>query len=62
MCNYSALCVGMRGVKFLVGDSSDIWKSLDIKYNMIFEVPLIFWVCGDTLLLVRVHSNHPQTR
>ena len=50
-----------RGVKIWVRDSYEMWKSLDSKSDIIFDVPLMCWEYIDALLIMRVKTNHLAT-
>ena len=48
MCNDAAVCGGRRSMKIWMLDLSEMWKDLNSKYDIIFEVPLVCWDCSGT--------------
>ena len=61
MLNYAAVCVGRMGLKILVRDSSDMYKSLESNSATMFADTLMCWDCRETSLLMRIHPNHHDT-
>ena len=61
LCNDAAACGGRMSLKILVRDSSEVWKSLEIEFAIMFTDPLIFWESSNTSLMIRVHPNHHDT-
>ena len=53
----SSVCGGRRGLRIFIRDLSEYSKSLDRKSTLVFEVPLMFWECSDSLLLLMVQPN-----
>ena len=49
------------GLKILVRDLSEMWKSLESESVMMVVETLMCWECRYTSLMMRVHNNHCDT-
>ena len=61
MCNNAAVCCGKIWLKMFVRVWSDLWKSLEREYAMMFSVPLMCCEYMDVSLLTSVHPSHHAT-
>ena len=55
------VCGGRMGLKILIRELSEMWESLGNEYDMMFADPWMCWECRETLLVMRVHTNHRDT-
>ena len=61
MWNNAAVCCGKIWLKFFVRVWSDLWKSLEREFAMIFSVPLMSCEYRDLSLLKIVHPSQRAT-
>ena len=61
MWNNAAVCCGKIWSKKFVRVWSDLWKSLEREYAMMFSVPLMCCEYRDVSLLTSVHPSHRAT-